>query len=201
MQKPFTSSTLALATSLGLTALSNAAVYTYNMSADNDMTFYTGNSTGTVLTEHFNQTARWATPITGTLTSFDDYIYVVGMNFGGPGSFAGYINGIDVSTLPWETTINVAGALTGYTGSSTLYNPPIPDVAGQILIQPFSPAVLTGSLAGVGIPGVANSIDIAGAGTAQIFRLDVNSIPEPSTTLLGAAAGMLCLFRRRRQVA
>lgn len=113
-------SALLLATSLGLTALSGAAVYTYSMSSDNDMTFYTGNSTGTVLTEHFNQTAVWSTVISGSLTSFDDYIYVVGMNFGGPGSFAGFINGVDVSTLPWETTINVSGAITGYTGSSTL---------------------------------------------------------------------------------
>ncbi len=199
MTKLITSSALAFAASLGLTAISNAAVYNYNMSADNDMTFYTGNSTGTLLTEHFNQTAAWSTPITGSLTSFDDYLYVVGMNFGSVGSFAGFINGIDITTVPWETTIDVSGALTGYTGSSTLYNPAIADVAGQIMIQPFSPAVLTGSLAGVGIPGVADSIDIPGSGSAQIYRVAVNNIPEPSSALLGAAAGLLFLFRRRRE--
>lgn len=177
-----------------------AAVYNYNMSADNDMTLYSGNLTGSSLTEHFNQTAGWGTPNVGSFTSTEDYIYVVGMNFGGPGSFAGFINTIDISTIPWDISSNVSGSLTGYTGSSTAFNPLTPEVSTLIGTETFTLAALTGSLAGVGIGGVADSVDIPGFDSAFIYRTDASNfnVPEPSTTLLGFGAATLALFRRRR---
>lgn len=177
-----------------------AAVYSYNMSADNDMTLYSGNITGSSLTEHFNQTAGWGTPNTGSFISTDDYIYVVGMNFGSVGSFAGFINTIDVSTVPWTISSDVSGSLTGYTGSSTAYNPLTAAISTLIGTETFTPAALTGSLAGVGIGGVADSVDIPGSSSAFIYRTDASNfaVPEPSTTFLGVSATVLALFRRRR---
>lgn len=177
-----------------------AAVYNYNMSADNDMPLYTGNITGSSLTQHMVQSTGWATPNVGSFTSTDNYIYVVGMNFGSVGSFAGFINTIDVSTVPWDISTNVSGSLTGYTGFSEAYNPLIGEVSTLIGTTTFSPASLTGSLAGVGIGGVADSVDIPGFSSAFIYRTDASNfaIPETSTALLGFAATALVCFRRRR---
>lgn len=178
----------------------HGAVYSYNMSADNDMTLYTGNITGSSLTEHFNQTAGWGTPNTGSFVSTDPYVYVVGMNFGSIGSFAGTINIIDISTIPWDVTTDVSGALTVYTGTTEIYNPAISEVSTLIGTETFSPAALTGSLAGVGIAGVSDSVDITGFSSAFIYRTEAGnvSVPEPSTALLGFAAVALGVFRRRR---
>jgi hypothetical protein len=177
-----------------------AAVYNYNMSADNDMTLYSGNITGSSLTEHFNQTAGWGTPNVGSFVSTDNYLYLVGMNFTSVGSFAGFINTIDISTVPWDISSGVSGSLTGYTGSSTAFNPLISEVSSLIGTETFTPAALTGSLVGVGIAGVADSIDIPSSSSAFIYRTDASnfSIPEPSTTLLGFGAATLALLRRRR---
>lgn len=176
-----------------------AAVYNYNMSADNDMTLYTGNLTGSSLTQHMVQSAGWGTPNVGTFTSTDPYVYVVGMNFGSIGSFAGFINTIDVSTIPWDISSDVSGSLTGYTGSSEAFNPLIGEVSTLIGTETFTPAALTGSLAGVGIGGVADSVDIPGFSSAFIYRTNAsNLIPEPSTALLSFGAVTLALFRRRR---
>lgn len=177
-----------------------AAVYNYNMSADNDMTLYSGNITGSSLTQHMVQSAGWGTPNVGSFVSTENYIYVVGMNFGSVGSFAGYINTIDVSTVPWDISSDVSGSLTGYTGSSTAFNPLIPEVSTLIGTETFTPAALTGSLAGVGIGGVSNAVDIPGFSSAFIYRTDASNfpVPEPSTTLLGFGAAALAIFRRRR---
>ena len=83
---------------LAAVSSAQAAVYSYNVSADNDMTLYTGNITGSSLTQHVVQNAGWATANVGSFTSTDNYVYVVGMNFGSVGSFAGFINTIDIST-------------------------------------------------------------------------------------------------------
>jgi hypothetical protein len=178
-----------------------AATYTYNMSADNDMTLYSSNLIGSTLTEHFNQTANWSVANTGSFVSFENYIYVVGMDYGSVGSFAGFINTTDVSTVPWELSSNVASALTGYTGSTTLYNPPIADVATLIPTETFTPAAIYTGGAGIGIPGVTNGITIPDDSSAYIFRSRVTNfenVPEPSTVLLGFGAVTLALFRRRR---
>lgn len=180
-----------------------AAVYSYNMSADNDMTLYSGDITGTTLISHFDQSAGWATPNTGSFTSTEDYIYVVGMNFGSVGSFAGFINTIDVSTVPWEISSDVSGSLTGYTGSSTAFTPLTSEVSTLIGTETFGPAALTGSLAGVGIAGVADAVDIPGFSSAYIYRTEAANfpVPEPSTTFLGVSAAALALLRRRRKKA
>jgi len=184
---------------LASVASAQAAVYNYNMSSDNDMTLYSGNITGSSLTEHFNQTAGWATPNVGSATSTEDFIYVVAMNFGSVGSFAGFINTIDLSTVPWEISSDISGSLTGYTGSSTLFNPSISEVSTLIGTETFTPASLTGSLAGVGIAGVSDAVDVPGFTSAFIYRTEAsNLVPEPSTTLLGFGAVSLVLLRRRR---
>lgn len=181
-----------------------AATYTYNMSADNDMTLYSSNLTGTTLTEHFNQTAGWGTPNTGSFVSFEDYVYVVGMNFGSVGSFAGFINTIDVSTVPWELSSDVGSSLTGYPGGGTSYNPLLAEVATLISTEIFTPATVYTGGAGIGIAGVTNGITISGGNSAFIYRTPVTNfenVPEPSTVLLGFGAATLMLFRRRRMAA
>ncbi len=164
------------------------------------MTLYSGNFIGSSLSEHFNQTASWSTPNVGSVTSTENYIYVVAMNYGSVGSFAGFINTIDISTVPWDISSDVSGSLTGYTGSSTTFNPLIGEVSTLIGTETFTPAALTGSLAGVGIGGVVDSVDVPGFTSAFIYRTDASNfnVPEPSTTLLGFGAASLVLFRRRR---
>ena len=181
-----------------------AAVFNYNMSADNDMTLYTDDITGSSLTEHFHQTLDWDTPNVGSFVSSDDYIYLVGMNFTLDASFAGFINTVDLSTIAWEVSSNISSSLTGYTGDSTAFNPLISEVSALIATETFTPASLTGdNSTGVGIVGVADSVEIpAGDQSAYIFRtLSTNVVPEPSTTLLGFGAATLALFRRRRNAA
>ena len=198
MTKTIASLLLISATSL------QAALYNYNMSADNDMALYTGTITGSSLVEHFNQTNDWDTPNVGSFNSNQDYVYVVGMNFTLVASFAGFINNTDLSTIPWEVSTNVSSSLTGYTGNTTTYNPVISEVAALIATETFSPAALTGDISeGVGIAGVADAIDIPdGDQTAYIFRTAAsNLVPEPSTTLLGFGAAGLALLRRRRTAA
>lgn len=178
-----------------------AVVYSHNMSSDNDMTLYSGNFIGSSLGEHFNQTASWGTPNVGSVSSTENYIYVVAMNYGSVGSFAGFINTVDISTVPWEISSDISGALTGYTGSSTAFNPLIAEVSAIIPTQLFTPASNTGSLAGVGIGGVADAVDVPGFTSAFIYRTEASNfdpVPEPSTTLLGFGAVTLTLLRRRR---
>ena len=177
-----------------------AATYNFNMSADNDMTIYTGTVTGASLTEHFAQTDDWDTPNVGSFTTSDDYIYVVGMNFTLVASFAGFINNIDISTVSWEISSDVSGSLTGYNGTTTSYNPLISEVSSLIATETFVPASLTGDISeGVGIAGVADAVEIPdGNQSAYIFRTAANNVvPEPSTTLLGFGAAALALLRRR----
>ncbi|MDA7881909.1 PEP-CTERM sorting domain-containing protein [Akkermansiaceae bacterium] len=180
-----------------------AALYNYNMSTDNDMTLYTDSIAGLSLTEHFNQTADWEVANVGSFNTNDDYIYLIGMNFTNVGSFAGFINNIDLSTVPWEISSDVSGSLTGYTGTLTSFNPLIAEVSALIGTETFAPAALTGdTVTGVGIAGVADAIDIPGNNSAYLFRTAAsNVVPEPSTSLLGLGAAALALLRRRRMAA
>ena len=124
------------------------------------------------------------------------------MNFTLQSSFAGFINTIDISTIPWDISSDVSGSLTGYTGTTESYNPVLSEVSTLIGTETFTPAALTGSLAGVGIGGVADSVDIPGFSSAFIYRTNAsNLISEPSTALLSFAAITLALFRRRRTTA
>jgi len=189
-----------------LTSVSSlhAAVYNYNVSADNDMALYTGNATGSSLVQYVEQTGSWEVPNVGTFVSSDDYVYVVGMNFTLQASFAGFINTIDLSTVAWEVSSDISGSLTGFAGDSTAFNPLISEISALIATETYTPASLTGdTVTGVGIAGVANTVEIPdGNQTAYIFRtLSTNIVPEPSTTLLGFGTAAFALFRRRRNAA
>lgn len=188
-----------------------SASYSYILAADNDFTLYTANGTGpstTGLVEHIQQTTDWSIPISGSFSSSSNYIYVVGMNHSGQrGSFGGFINGKDISTVIWErSTIDVSSSFSGYLSPSPAYNPDIAVVSSLLTSVSFSgPAPLANDLTGVGVSGVANALDILGVGfpfepNAYIFRTQASNftVPEPSSAALLGLGGLALILRRRR---
>jgi len=197
--------TLSILGAACLTSSAQAALYTYSLSGDDDLAIFTGNSTGSSLTEHANASGGWTVPISGSFNSNEDYFYITLHNYFSDGNIAGFINGVEVTSLTWERTGDVRAPL-GYSAGATLsgnvaYTPPVASVQGVIGANPFSSlATNTTSLTGVSAPGATGSVNGPAAGQTYVYRTPTSAlpVPEPSAAILGALAGMSCLLRRRR---
>lgn len=184
-------------------ASSHAAVFTVSLSGDNDFTLYTGNASGSSLTEHVNQVTDWNFATNGSFSSNDSHIYVSVVNWGGPGNFHGFINGVDITTVPWETTGNILPQISNFV-SHPSFNPIVSDIEAIATNETFSPAFAVNTTV-IGVPGASSGLFVQSGFTGQVFRtsvenfgVTVSAVPEPSSAV--ALAGLLAsslLLRRR----
>lgn len=183
----------------------SAATINYNFSVDNDNSIYTGNASGTSLSLVSHSSNGWVTPESGTLSTTDQYLYVWAANYGGPGSIAGFIDGVDLSTLPWERTGEISSQLTSY-AQNVSFTPLQSDIQNIIANETFAPAPLAtftpNMFNGVSVAGVSGALNIERS-SAFVYRLQINdsssAVPEPSSTLALGALTLLGLTSRRRR--
>lgn len=142
----------------------NGRVYRYSLAADNDFALYTadgGSNRRTNVCAKVQQTTRWDRPTSGTFTTDSEYIFVIVMNHESVGSFSGYINGIDISTVRWEISPDISSSLKGYQTATPAFQPEAQNAIAIFQnLRTSRRAKLTTDRLGIGVQGVRRGIDI-----------------------------------------
>ncbi len=192
---------LAIAAVAAVLSFSGAAVAANSsatLTADNEFSFYVGNSTGSNLSAQIGTGADWQQPFT---YSFDmaagDYLYVLVHNTGGPNGWQGVFNTPDGTVLTnntqwqWVTTDNL-----------TL-------VSGDIPASGWSVPLVNNSASWGDVVGNSGAQWIWNCNCSPttdyyLFRtatpLQSAAVPEPETyALMAAGLGVLGFLGKRRR--
>lgn len=196
---------------LATTGLSQAAV-TLEIISDNDFAVFLGTSTGITRLIYQNNES-WPDQISAA-GSFDfDFVagettvYLLAMGGGGDENIGGRMNGVDLTTINVSQSSDLSGILSNYTlNLSTVedgtYSASFSDVSDALPGLTWGGVNVIDGGVGSNVTGLAFQ---HGDSTAVIYRFAaedigvvVPAVPEPSVTLLGLAAGLVLVSRRRR---
>ena len=204
-------SIISITTALSFTA---QAANVYFLSADNDLAIFSGDASGTALTEIYQNDTAWNANNSFTFTPpATGYIYVAAMNFGGVGGFSGGLNGTNIINLDWEyVDLNTADFTLFPTANDETYDVIETDFESALTSVTWLDASTVVRAAGTVTAGVidetgavntsATHYIVPDAFSIRAFRIGVDDIPaavpEPSSTsLLMISMGSLLLRRRR----
>lgn len=193
----------------------------FSFTSDNDGALYVGNASGSNLRLIAQQTTAWnvaQTTGTFTLNPGEDYLYLVGLNYGHFGDLGGYVNGTFMTSVGGWQFKDVS--LSDHPGSAfsgiESYNSNLSEVQSLIGSGGFStnPATISGFAPGSfggyvsnGFYANAPTFVIPSGNTTRILRQQTSAFgisassaaPEPGTLALGLlGAGALSARRRSK---
>ncbi|NQX02000.1 PEP-CTERM sorting domain-containing protein [bacterium] len=200
---------------LASSGLAQAAV-TLQIISDNDFAVFVGTSTSvTRLVYQNNESWPAQTAAAGSFSfgfqAGETTVYLLGMGAGGEENIGGRMNGVDITTINVSQSSSLSGYLTNYTTTSVsvldsgAFVATLQDVSTALQNLTWGSTTIIDYGVGSNVTGSAFEYQVNSAPLFRFSAADIGvtvpAVPEPGVTMLGLAAGLILVSRRRRQVA